>query len=166
MALPSTQAVHGGCYCGNLRLEIELTQELARYQPRACDCGFCTKHGAAYLSDPQGTLRIRIADPTSITRYRQGSELAEMLLCSQCGVLVGAVYRAGERIYATVNVRAIEGTARWPSTERSEVGSEGREARLATYPFGSPQSVSPRLLSGDDKVARWQSLWFADVEIG
>jgi len=144
MIVPSTQAVRGGCYCGNVRLEIELTRELPYYQPRACDCGFCSKHGAAYLSDPQGSLRIRIADPAATTRYRQGNELAEMLLCNQCGVLVGALYQADGRTYATVNVRAIEGN----------------------WPFGQPQSVAPRLLSGAQKVARWRSLWFADVTTG
>ena len=100
--------VSGGCYCGNIQLDLQLANAPASYQPRACDCGFCRKHGAAYISDAQGTLRIRINDQRRSGTYRQGSELAEMLLCTHCGVLIGALYRAEGRIYATVNVRVVE----------------------------------------------------------
>jgi hypothetical protein len=42
-----------------------------------------------------------------------------------------------------VNVRAVEGTAL----------------------FGAEQTVSPQVLSADQKVARWKELWFGDVEV-
>ena len=136
--------VSGGCYCGNILLDLHLTHEPASYHPRACDCGFCAKHGAAYISDAQGSLRIRIKDQRHSGTYRQGSELAEMLLCTRCGVLVGALYRAEARIYATINARVIE-------------GAEG---------FAPEQAVSPRKLSSEAKVARWKELWFSNVELG
>jgi len=135
--------VSGGCYCGNIKLDLQLANAPASYQPRACDCGFCRKHGAAYISDAQGTLRIRINDQRRSGTYRQGSELAEMLLCTHCGVLIGALYRAEGRIYATVNVRVIEGAER----------------------FGGEQAVSPKQLSADAKVSRWKDLWFSSVEL-
>lgn len=141
MATSSLQAVEGGCYCGNVLVELELPHEAAHYQPRACDCGFCRKHGAAYLSDPRGVLRIRIDDVSCRGIYRQGNELAEMLLCTRCGVLIGALYRDDGRTYATVNVRALEGAAH----------------------FGTELAVSPRQLAAQEKVARWKSLWFSDV---
>jgi len=133
----------GGCYCGNVLLQLELPKEPAQYNPRACDCGFCLKHGAAYLSDSRGALRIRIADPRQSATYRQGNELAEMLLCSRCGVLVGVVYREGGQVYATVNAKAVE-------------GAPG---------FGPEQTVSPKQLSGEEKVARWKKLWFSNVTL-
>jgi len=134
----------GGCHCGNILLELQLTHEPGSYHPRACDCAFCRKHGAAYISDSQGSLRIRINDPSRSATYRQGNELADMLLCTHCGVLVGAVYRAEGRIYATVNVKVIEGAAA----------------------FGAEQPVSPQKLSGDAKIARWKDLWFSSVQFG
>jgi len=137
-------SLSGGCYCGNVLLDLQLSNEPGSYQPRACDCGFCSKHGAAYISDAQGSLRIRIKDQGRSGTYRQGSELAEMLLCTQCGVLVGALYRAEGRIYATVNVRAVEGAER----------------------FGVQQPVSPKKLSADAKISRWKDLWFSSVELG
>jgi hypothetical protein len=136
--------VSGGCYCGNILLELQLSNEPGSYSPRACDCAFCRKHGAAYISDAQGSLRIRINDQGRSGTYRQGNEIAEMLLCTQCGVLVGALYRTEGRIYASVNVRAVEGGAN----------------------FGVEKPVSPKKLSPDAKVARWKELWFSGVELG
>lgn len=136
-------SVSGGCHCGNILLDLRLANEPASYNPRACDCAFCRKHGAAYVSDARGSLRVRISDERRIGTYRQGSELAEMLLCTHCGVLVGALYRTEGQIYATVNVRVIEGTES----------------------FGTEQPVSPKKLSGDAKVARWKDLWFSNVEL-
>jgi hypothetical protein len=137
-------SMSGGCYCGNVLLNLQLSKEPGSYQPRACDCGFCSKHGAAYISDAQGSLRIRIKDQGRSGTYRQGSELAEILLCTHCGVVVGALYRAEGRIYATVNVRAIEGAES----------------------FGAQQAVSPKKLSPEAKISRWKDLWFSSVELG
>jgi hypothetical protein len=135
--------VSGGCHCGNISLDIELSNECASYHPRACDCDFCRKHGAAYISDPQGSLQLRIEDERQVGRYRQGNELADMILCTRCGVLIGALYRSESegRLYATVNVRVISGLAK----------------------FAEERAVSPKKLSGDDKVARWKDLWFSRV---
>ena len=136
--------VTGGCYCGNIRVELGLAREVGEYRPRACDCGFCRKHGAAYVSDPGGWVRIRVDDPARSGIYQQGNELAEMLLCARCGVLVGALYRSDGRVYATVNVKVIEGGPI----------------------FGAEEPVSPKQLSAEDKVARWKKLWFSDVRVG
>ena len=140
-------SLHGGCYCGNIRLEVNLSKGPSAYQPRACDCDFCRKHGAAYVSDSRGTLKIRIVDPKLSGYFRQGDELAEMFLCTRCGVLIGALYRDSGTVYATVNARIIEG-----------VGESGPE-------FGGDQPVSPKKLSGDEKVSRWKSLWFPNVQM-
>lgn len=134
-------SVSGGCHCGNVQLEIELTREPGSYHPRACDCDFCGKHGAAYLSDPQGALTIRLRDASNTGYYRQGSSLAECLFCKNCGVLVGVVYRSHERVYGAVNVKAVG----------------------ARTNFAAEQSVSPKVLSGAEKITRWQDIWFSNV---
>jgi hypothetical protein len=136
--------VSGGCYCGNILVDLELANEPESYHPRACDCGFCRKHGAAYLSDPQGSLRLRISDSRYSGTYRQGNELAEMLLCTRCGVLIGALYRSEGLLYGAVNVKTIEDAAN----------------------FGAEQPVSPKQLPAQEKVARWRRLWFSSVALG
>jgi hypothetical protein len=134
----------GGCHCGNLRLQVELTRIPGEYSPRACDCDFCCKHGAAWLSDPQGSLRISVRDAGQLGKYAQGSGTAELLLCRQCGVLVGACLSSdGDRLYGAVNARVLE----------------------CDTPFAAAQVVSPHQLSVADKVRRWQQLWFSDVSI-
>jgi hypothetical protein len=135
--------INGSCYCGNIRLDVVLTRELSHYGPRACDCDFCQKHASAYVSDPRGSLRIRIANEAEVSRFRQGSNTAQMLVCRTCGVLVGALYRDGERLFGTVNARVLDCRAE----------------------FGEQQSVSPKSLSADVKAQRWRDIWFADVSI-
>ena len=134
----------GACHCGNLKLEFTLTRTPGDYSPRACDCDFCTKHSAAWLSDAEGALTIRIQDPAKTRRYRQGNELAEFLLCTGCGSLAAVLYRneAG-RLFAAVNARTVDG---------------GRA-------FGPAQPVSPKQLSGEQKTKRWQEVWFPQVEL-
>ncbi|BAL26680.1 GFA family protein [Azoarcus sp. KH32C] len=138
----SSHSLNGGCHCGGLRIELDLPRAPASYAPRACDCDFCRKHGAAYLSDPEGRLRIR-ARPEALGRYRQGSGRAEFLFCRNCAVLVGVAYEEQGRLYATVNSRVVEGDA----------------------PFAEQRSVSPQTLSADEKVARWKEVWFSEVRI-
>jgi len=134
----------GGCYCGNIRFELGLSRPPAAYNPRACDCDFCTKHGAAWLSDAQGALTVRVQDANETARYRQGSGQAEFLLCTRCGVLTGVFYNAGGLLFAAVNARAVGG-------------------RVS---FGPEQMVSPKTLSAGDKAKRWQDVWFSKVHIG
>jgi len=135
------QEVSGGCYCGNIRIQAAFSQDLPSYNPRACDCDFCRKHAAAYVSDPLGSLRIEIRNDLEVNRFRQGSNTAEMLLCRTCGVLVGALYRESNRLFGTLNANALDSRAS----------------------FGPEQSVSPQLLSADQKVQRWRDIWFSEL---
>jgi hypothetical protein len=139
----SQHSFSGGCHCGNIHLTIELSRPPDTYNPRACDCDFCRKHGAAYVSDPQGSLRVRIENSRQTLKYRQGSGQVDCLICSRCGVLVGAFYRSGERNFGVVNARALD----------------------AAVTFGSERTVSPKALSDTDKAQRWQEIWFADVSM-
>jgi hypothetical protein len=135
--------VFGGCDCRNLSVEMELSEPSGSYRPRSCDCRFCRKHGAAYVSDPKGSLRIKVRETELLGRYRQGSGTAEFLLCARCGVLIGVSYQEGELRYAAVNVQAIgDGTT-----------------------FGSPTVISPKALAIDERVQRWKQLWFSNVRI-
>ncbi|MFC5300276.1 GFA family protein [Azospira restricta] len=135
--------LRGGCHCGALRIDIGLPRPPETYGPRACDCDFCRKHGAAYFSDPDGSLRVMVGDARFLGRYRQGSGIAECLLCTNCGVLLGVAYREDERLYAAINYRVVEGGV----------------------VFGEAQPVSPKTLTANEKVRRWKALWFADVAL-
>lgn len=132
----------GGCHCGNIKIEVALVRAPKEYIPRACDCEFCRKHGASYISDPDGSLVMRVRDD-QLKIYRQGSGTAEMLICANCGVLVGGAYRSEGHVFAAINTKTIDGDTR----------------------FGEGQPVSPKVLSSEEKVERWRRLWFSNVSI-
>jgi len=133
----------GGCHCGQLRLVFSTALDPAHIVPRACDCTFCQKHGAAYVSDPAGRLSITLANAEALRRYRQGSNTADFLLCDRCGVLVAVLFGQDARVYGAVNARCLE-----------------EPDRFATAVPASPQQLAP-----DEKTARWSKLWIADVEL-
>jgi hypothetical protein len=133
----------GGCHCGALRFEFSTAQALPAFVPRACDCDFCTRHRAAWVSDAAGSLRIE-ADGVRLQRYRQGSGQAEFLLCAGCGVLVAVMARTGDgRLLGAANRNAFD----------------GRDA------FTDETSVSPQQLGPEAKLSRWTQLW-TPVEFG
>jgi hypothetical protein len=136
-------AFHGGCHCGLLRVAFSTEMNPGNIIPRSCDCSFCQKHGAAYVSDPAGHLSVTAHNPDALRRYRQGSNTAEFLVCDRCGVLVAVVFEHGARIYGAVNARSLEGPTG----------------------FGSPVPVSPQLLTAGEKTARWSQLWVPDVDL-
>ncbi len=136
-------SLSGACHCGALRLQLTLPGDPADYAPRACDCDFCRKHGAAFVSHPTGALRIEAGRADDLLRYRQGSGQAECLCCAHCGVFVAVVSRLDGHLYGTVNVRALE----------------------ADPGFAASITVSPRLLGAEDKRGRWQANWCADVTL-
>lgn len=135
--------VSGACHCGNIHLQLELSQPPGDYSPRACDCDFCRQHGASYLSDPHGRLQIEVRDAACMGKYRHGSKMADFLFCTRCGVLIGVLYQDGNRLYGTVNCAVL------PQAEA----------------LGTPVSVSPKRLESSEKSARWTTLWFPDVHI-
>jgi hypothetical protein len=136
-------ALSGGCHCGNLSIDLELSREPGTYRPRVCDCDFCRQHGAAYVSDAEGSLHIRVKDEQVLSIYRQGSGQAEFLLCKRCGVMIGVLYRNAEHLYATANTKAID----------------------ASVAFGPDQGVSPKTLLAEEKTSRWCELWFPRVKL-
>lgn len=131
----------GSCHCGNVGVELVLTQPPHEYTPRACDCDFCRKHGASYVSDPNGSLIVHAKDEKSLHRYRQGSNTADMVLCGNCGVLIGGAYQSEGNVFAAINAMIIDGGVK----------------------FGETKPASPKELAAAEKVSRWTELWFANV---
>ena len=126
----------GGCHCGNVRFRLETRIPLSAFVPRACDCGFCTRHRAAWISDAAG--RLAIAGGDAIRRYRQGSGQADFLFCRDCGVLVAVVCEGEDGI------------------RRGAVNRNSFDERQG---FGAEVAASPQQLAPGAKLARWTQLW-------
>lgn len=139
----TSQKYAGSCHCGNIALEMEITGEPRLVNPRSCDCDFCCKHAASYVSDPHGKLVIEVKDKANLGKYRQGSGTADFLVCKICGVLVGVCYQEHGQMYAAVNSKVVENCS----------------------DFGAAITVSPKKLNDKEKIQRWNKIWFSDVSI-
>ena len=101
----------GGCHCGNLRYTLETRLALTALPLRGCQCAFCRHHGARSTSDPAGRIRFEVRDPAQLTRYRFGLKTADFLVCSKCGIYVGAAMRDGDALYAIINANTLDEVA-------------------------------------------------------
>lgn len=93
----------GQCHCGAIRVAFETEHPLA---PRACQCGFCRKHGARTVTDPEGSAVLTLGPAT--LRYRFASKVTDFLICGRCGVYVGALAEIDETDYVTLNLNAFD----------------------------------------------------------
>lgn len=122
----------GRCHCGAIRLEFETDKTLA---PRACQCGFCRRHGARTVSDPAGSAMLTLGG--EVMRYRFASKAADYVLCATCGVYAGAVTRIEGRTLATLNLNVFDDPR--PDFEAVAVSYDGEgveakaERRLARW---------------------------------
>ncbi len=135
-ALALTASLAGRCRCGRVQTTFTITCAASDCSPRACDCSFCQKHGAVWVSDPHGALRVDARDASDLRRYRQGSDTADMLLCVHCGVLVAVVFAHRDGQFGAINAGCLDDVA-----------------------LGAAIVVSPQRLSVAEKIERWRMLW-------
>jgi hypothetical protein len=109
------------CHCGAIRLAFETEKPLA---PRACQCGFCRKHGARTVADPEGSALLALGPDT--LRYRFGTGTSDFLICGRCGVYVGAMAEFDGRSYATLNLNAFDDPH--PDLVATPVSYDGEDA--------------------------------------
>jgi hypothetical protein len=80
----------GACHCGAIGVLFETDAAPERLQVRSCQCGFCRRHGARTVSDPEGRLTLSF-DPSAVHLYRFGTGSADFLVCRECGAYVASV---------------------------------------------------------------------------
>lgn len=96
----------GACHCGAIRGTLAATKPAEELQVRACQCGFCTRHGAMTVSDPAGRATFEI-ERAALTRYQFGTRSGTSLLCARCGMYAGAVLEDGGKVWSILNVRGL-----------------------------------------------------------
>jgi hypothetical protein len=128
-----THLLKGGCHCGNVELTFATDQAPETLSIRACQCSFCTRHGARTATDRKGRLEIWVHSPGELNRYQFALKTAEFLVCKRCGVYLAAVLTTLEgACYATVNINALEQSRRF--TQRpiaADYEGENAERRIA-----------------------------------
>jgi hypothetical protein len=96
----------GHCHCGAIHVILEPGRPTAELPLRACQCGFCRRHGAATTSHPESRLHIE-ATPGSLNRYRFGRRAVDALLCEECGVYVASTLEVEGQRLATLNIAGV-----------------------------------------------------------
>lgn len=131
----------GQCHCGNARLTLELPKPLNTCIPRACDCDYCTAQNIIYLSHPKGTLRI--ASHSALSQGHQGSGQAVLHSCKKCHQLIAVTCEVSGIERGTVNASLMN-------------DAESFEPAIL---------VSPKQLSAEEKLVRWESAWLKVIFI-
>lgn len=96
----------GQCHCGAIRATLEATKPAAELQARACQCSFCTRHGAMTVSDPAGRATFEIAR-AALNRYQFETRTGTSLLCARCGMYAGVVLEDEGKVWSAINVRGL-----------------------------------------------------------
>lgn len=124
--------IPGRCHCGNITFELDWAPDPSEIPARACSCSFCSKHGGVWTACRTGSLRVKFADPSLVSKYSFGTKTAHFHVCSNCGVAPVATSRIDGRLYAVVSVNALEGVDQ-SLLRRSPANFDGEseEARLA-----------------------------------
>jgi hypothetical protein len=105
MSAQATQ-LRGTCHCGAIRATLYATKPAAALQVRACQCSFCTRHGAMTVSDPAGRAELRI-ERAALAPYRFGMRSGTSLICARCGMYAGVIIEEGGKVWSALNARGL-----------------------------------------------------------
>jgi hypothetical protein len=100
------EGVTGACHCGAIRATLTVSKPAAEVQVRACQCSFCTRHGAMTVSDPDGRAVFEI-DREALAKYRFDTRTGTSLICARCGMYAGVILEDGGKLWSAINVRGL-----------------------------------------------------------
>lgn len=129
--------LNGSCHCGAVRAAFMPAMAGADLPLRACQCGFCRRHGARTTSDPNGSLHLSAA-PGALSRYRFGRRAVDALMCRECGVYVGSFLTLDDHMVGTLNaagmdLEGFEGREPEPHIFTNETDAERLARRKAKW---------------------------------
>ena len=96
----------GSCHCGAIRATLVASKPAEELEVRACQCSFCTRHGARTVSDPAGRVRFEI-DGAALSQYLFETRTGTSLICNRCGMYAGVIVEDGDNVWSVVNVRGL-----------------------------------------------------------
>ena len=124
--------IKGQCHCGNIAFELAWEGDPPEIPARACGCSFCTKHGGVWTSNPRARLEVVVRDPAQVSKYEFGTRTATFHVCSRCGTVPVVTSEIANRLYAVVNVNALENVdPSWLRRAAASFEGETVESRLA-----------------------------------
>lgn len=104
----SSFRIGGGCHCAVIRLVLDWPESTGELPCRACGCTFCQKHGGVWTSHKNASLSVGVADNSLASIYRFGTKSASFHVCARCGVTPLVTSEIDGKLFAVVNVNALE----------------------------------------------------------
>lgn len=102
---------------------------------RICDCDFCVERDLVYISDPKG--QIKMFSTLALNEKHQGSQQASFFSCPRCHTILAVGYKFSGKFKGALSANLL-------------VDSD----LLAV-----PEVVSPKQLSAQEKIERWNLFW-------
>jgi hypothetical protein len=97
----------GSCHCGNVEFTLLTQQSERSLVPRRCGCSMCRRHGASWVSDPDGRLELRCRDASQLSVYQFGQRTSRWIVCVHCGVLTAAISKIEGRLRAVARAQSM-----------------------------------------------------------
>lgn len=72
----------GGCHCGAVRFEVDVT---GQPEITLCNCSICGMTGYQHLIVPKADFRL-LSGEDKLTTYTFNTRVAQHLFCSVCGI--------------------------------------------------------------------------------
>jgi hypothetical protein len=129
--MAAVRTLTGTCHCGAIRATLHSAKPPEALQVRACQCSFCTRHGAMTASDPAGSASFQV-ERAALRRYQFGTRTGTSLICARCGIYAGVILEEAGKTWSVLNVRGL-GIAEFKGRTGEPVIYDGEtpEARVA-----------------------------------
>ena len=127
----------GACHCRSIHYELDWPDAAETMPARRCSCSYCTRFRGTWASHTGAKLFIRTGNEQVPGRYRFGTETADFLFCSQCGVTVAALCETDRGLTAVLNIKTLDPNESLVfETIDTDFGKESLEQRLARRAAG------------------------------
>ncbi len=98
--------MEGACSCGNITFDWQPVLPLAT--PRACQCDYCQRQQAAYVSETQTGFSVYIRRRDSHRIVTHGTGSAQFHECTSCDMLVFVSSLIDGKCYGVINTRCLK----------------------------------------------------------
>ena len=123
--------LQGRCHCGQLHYELEWPDGAERIPARRCGCGYCSRFAGTWTSHPGAALKLFTSGSESSTSYRFGTETADFMICTTCGVVVAALCEIAGELKAVLNIATLDEVESLKfDAGDSDFDGESREQRM------------------------------------